>query len=1133
MFRHVARLSSFVGLLWAASAQALTLPPDFVSESASPGASFQVPTAIAFTPTGRILVTEKRGRVYAIRNGVKEGPLLDLSAEVLENGDRGLLGIAVDPNFTVNRYVYLLYTVDPDTNGIDTDDDAFGRLTRYQVSASDSTVIVPASRTILLGATWRTGIPRGSDAHSEGALRWGRDGSLLVSCGEGAQYTGPDPGGQDAALFGPARSDPAEDIGAFRSQFLGSLGGKVLRLDPSTGHGYPSNPFYDGDATSNRSRVWAYGLRNPFRFTVRPGTGSTDAATGAPGTLYIGDVGWISYEDLNIARTGGKNFGWPCFEGFGPNSNYQNANPAHEGCASIGTPSNPSSHTPPALTTHHLGATLSSPPGVVGNSIIGGAFYTADRYPSAYWGSYFFSDFGQNWVRVATFNASDELISVAPFATDTEGAVDWVAHPSSGDLYYVAIFTNEVRRLRYTGPQPNRAPVVAASASPKAGARPLAVEFASTGSTDPDGDAMVFSWLFGDGSGASGASVSHAYVYPGHYLAILTADDLRGGESSDSIAIVVTATGGFPTTSVQDSFGRADGPLGGSWLGAIGLLAIDAQRVASSGAGAAHWTTSAGADQEAFVTLAVLAPGALVDVLLKSQDVALDAPRIRVRHDVSAALTRVSVWDALNGWVEQGQPFAGAFVAGQRLGARALSNGMVQVWRDSTVLGSVDLSGVPVALGEGRIGFGLSGAAARLDDFGGGDAVVDPDQPPVVSITSPSAGSFFVQGDTLRLRGVATDAEEVADSLLWAWSVDLLHNNHAHPTVFTSLSRTPDLVAGNHDDGTGVSLRVKLSVSDHAGHTTTQSHLVHPEVDLAPTGVQVTPDTLGTSGVAEYHFVLHNLGRMPAPRSRWRLTAANVTIAQGDTGVAANDSVAVRVRAGAPLGQGVAFLRLTVDTLTAVSEPDESNNSRMRTIQVLDGPTRDALAPLCTSGPTASPAGTQAWLRWRTDELSHATVRYGLTTALTDSATFLGDALDHDLVISGLSLGSRYYYQLCMRDTLGNAAIVAIDSFQTQPSMLGTESPPVSLRLSSAWPNPAQGAVDFALALPRTGVVGFTVHDLAGRTVWATRTVRVAGHHTLRWDGRSAAGQAARPGLYLARVEVAGVSLARRFVLVQ
>src|SRR4029077_5924437 len=109
---------------------------------------------------------------------------------------------------------------------------------------------------------------------------WGRDGSLLCSMGDGAQFNGMDDGGQDNQMFGPQKANPYEDVGAFRSQNLWSMDGKVLRINPADGHGYPSNPFWDGQPMSVRSRTWAYGLRNPFRFAVRPGTGSTNPADG-------------------------------------------------------------------------------------------------------------------------------------------------------------------------------------------------------------------------------------------------------------------------------------------------------------------------------------------------------------------------------------------------------------------------------------------------------------------------------------------------------------------------------------------------------------------------------------------------------------------------------------------------------------------------------------------------------------------------------------------------------------------------------------------------------------------------------------------------------------------------------------
>ena len=161
------------------------------------------------------------------------------------------------------------------------------------------------------------------------------------------------------------------------------LAGKILRLNPDTGQGYPSNPYWDGNASSVRSRVWLYGLRNPYRFCLKPGTGGTDPAAGTPGTLYIGDVGWKTYEETNIAKVKGLNFGWPCYEGFGANSEYQAGAPAHNGCGSFGTATNPASQSAPSASWHHGNDNLSSPTGFHGNTSIGGVFYGSNKYPAS------------------------------------------------------------------------------------------------------------------------------------------------------------------------------------------------------------------------------------------------------------------------------------------------------------------------------------------------------------------------------------------------------------------------------------------------------------------------------------------------------------------------------------------------------------------------------------------------------------------------------------------------------------------------------------------------------------------------------------------------------------------------------
>jgi glucose/arabinose dehydrogenase len=434
----------------AAGAWALTLPAGFQADPVP--FVFDLPTAIAFLPDGRLLVAEKGGIVYVVQGGSRQ-PLWAHEEEVLNTDDRGLLAIAVDPDFAANRYLYFLYTVDPDSNGIELDnyDDAFGRLTRYQVSAVDPNRVDESSRRVLIGRTWREGFASGSGTHTIAGLAWGRDGSLLVSAGDGAHHEQPDAGGLDPALFGPGRTDPIEDIGAFRAQDLRSLDGKVLRVDPATGLGYPSNPYFDGDPASNRSRVWVYGLRNPFRIAIEPGTGASDAAAGDPGTLYIADVGWVTWEEVNVARTPGLNFGWPCHEGGDQHADYQAASPAHHGCDTLGSPVNPALPAPPTVALHHESPSLSLPAGTRGGVVAGGAFYTGASYPTPYRGRYFIGDYLRDWIEVLVTDDQDRLVGLLDFASGAGRPVAFATEPASGDLHYVAIETGRVHRIRYTG----------------------------------------------------------------------------------------------------------------------------------------------------------------------------------------------------------------------------------------------------------------------------------------------------------------------------------------------------------------------------------------------------------------------------------------------------------------------------------------------------------------------------------------------------------------------------------------------------------------------------------------------------------------------------------------------------------
>lgn len=449
-----AALACAAALAASVAAAAPAVPPGFVVENAVPGSHIEAPVALAFTPDGRLLVADVPGRVWVIRNGVQQpAPFWSGEQEVLSSGDRGLLGMALDPGFAQNGHVYLLYTADPDSNGVDDEDDAFGRLARFTVSASDPDRLDPASRVVLLGRSFADGFASGSDTHTIGSLRFATDGTLLVSCGDGAQWTTADAGGLDPGLFLPGRIDPAQDVGAFRSLMLESPCGKVLRIDPATGLGLPSNPHWDGDPASWRSRVWARGLRNPFRFHVRPGTGSADREAGRPGTLYIGDVGWEQWEELDIAPAGGFDFGWPCREGLAENAPYLGLEPPGFTCGAASQP--------PALRFSHANADSSVPAGLRGNSITSGVFYDHTAFPAPWRGRCFVADFYRGWIAAATFDADDQLTSWEPFASDMRGPVDLAVEPATGWLYVASIFDDRIRRIRW-------APALAAEPVPLA-----------------------------------------------------------------------------------------------------------------------------------------------------------------------------------------------------------------------------------------------------------------------------------------------------------------------------------------------------------------------------------------------------------------------------------------------------------------------------------------------------------------------------------------------------------------------------------------------------------------------------------------------------------------------------------------
>lgn len=571
--------------------------------------------------TGQQYVWEKGGKVWVVdTNGTKlPVPLLDISDEVGNWRDHGLNGFALDPDFRTNGYFYLFYTVDrhhllyygtplynPATNNYF--QATIARVTRYTAdSTTNFTTTVPGSRFILIGETKKTGIPIVFESHSGGSLIFGTDKSLLVSTGDGGSYTFVD-GGSGSTYWSQAINDsiirPKENVGAFRAQMVDCLNGKILRIDPLTGDGLDSNPFYDLSAPrAPRSRVWALGLRNPFRMTLRPGTGEADITAGNPGTLYIGDVGWDNWEDLNVANRPALNFGWPLYEGLTPQAGYQNLNVQNQDAPNplAGSPgcnysffrfkdllvndtpvpdpffANPCDqlqeipdsvftfkHTRPIVDWKHgyqartgifngnqaaeinINDPLSPVQGTMfgGYASIAGCWYNDNRFPVIWQNTYFHADYVGQWIRNFEIDTLDVPSKVNGFWDNNGIIVHLAVNPVNGCIAY-ANYPDEIKQICYTGVI-NNLPLAKIITDTTYGSGPLQVQFDGLLSSDPENLPLQYDWDFGDGFTSTLANPQHTYSQgtglPTSYYAKLTVTDDIGQTDVDSVLISVNNT---------------------------------------------------------------------------------------------------------------------------------------------------------------------------------------------------------------------------------------------------------------------------------------------------------------------------------------------------------------------------------------------------------------------------------------------------------------------------------------------------------------------------------------------------------------------------------------------------------------
>ncbi|MCG8332405.1 MAG: PQQ-dependent sugar dehydrogenase [Chitinophagales bacterium] len=232
------------------------LPTGFIEEQIATGLD---PTTMTIAPDGRIFIAEKDGKIRIIENGtLLADPFLQI--EVDNYNERGLGGIAFDPDFEANNYFYIYYTVSGGNHN---------RISRFTANGNYA---IPDSEVILFDLD-----PLSGTIHNGGAMLFGTDGKLYVAVGDGTN--------------------------AANGQNLSTTHGKILRLN-SDGSIPENNPFYN-DLDGNNRAIWAYGFRNPYTFAMHPQSGR----------IFANDVGGQLFEEVNEALAG-KNYGWDQVEGF-------------------------------------------------------------------------------------------------------------------------------------------------------------------------------------------------------------------------------------------------------------------------------------------------------------------------------------------------------------------------------------------------------------------------------------------------------------------------------------------------------------------------------------------------------------------------------------------------------------------------------------------------------------------------------------------------------------------------------------------------------------------------------------------------------------------------------------------------
>jgi cytochrome c len=508
---------------------------------------FDEPMEMAITPEGKVIVVERKGAIKLYSPGAN-GARQIATLPVYSGQEDGLLGVALDPQYSSNHFIYFYYSPN--------DNKPRQRVSRFVLK--DDSLNFSSEKVVIEIPTQRE-----ECCHSAGSLAFGPDGNLFIAVGDNTNPHNPGYYNSIDERKGRANWDAQRSAAN-----TNDLRGKVLRIHPEPDGSYtiPKGNLFPEGTEGTRPEIYAMGCRNPFRITLDM----------KRGWLFWGDVGQntiddpkrgpISYDEWNVAKEAGF-FGWPYFAG--PNAPYADFDFATEKIGPFFNAAQPLNESvnnngrknlPPAkealIWYSYDSSKLFQHLGTGGKSPIAGPVYyselfkgkvndTTRQLPAYYDGKLFIAEWMRDWINVVTLTNDGKVDSIEPFMPDSKfnHPIDLELGPD-GVLYLLEYGTYWFARNKDAGlyrieyNRGNRAPVAKLAADKVAGGLPLTVQFSATGSFDPDSMQLSYKWYFDKAEvQSSKAAPEFTFQRAGNYKVRLVVSDTEGKSSEQTVDV--------------------------------------------------------------------------------------------------------------------------------------------------------------------------------------------------------------------------------------------------------------------------------------------------------------------------------------------------------------------------------------------------------------------------------------------------------------------------------------------------------------------------------------------------------------------------------------------------------------------